>query len=349
MQMKDRLSKQVLDRLVRKVTTKKYIYGAIFYVSSADKSIDVISASGNIKEDSQYYIASINKLFVSAVILKLYTENKLNLHDKISKYLPGDVVSGLHVFNGKDYSHDLSITHLMSLTSGLPCYLTDKQANGIKAMAELEAGIDQSWSIDKVIHAVKRMKPHFPPGTEGKAKYGDTNHQILSLIVENITGQSIKHVLQSLFQELNLTKTYVYEDANDRTFVPIRYKSEIIHIPSFLASTQNDIISTAKDQMIFLKAFFSGYFFPKERLKELEKWNNIFFPFRYGIGIQKFSMPPILSPFHPVPDMIGHSGSTGSLAFYVPDRGLYITGTTNQQAKPGTAFQTMIKIVSRYA
>jgi hypothetical protein len=130
-------------------------------------------------------------------------------------------------------------------------------------------------------------------------------------------------------------------------FVPIRYKSEKIYIPLFLNSTQNDIISTAKDQMTFLKAFFSGYFFPKERLNELEKWNNIFFPFKYGIGIQKFYMPRILSPFHPVPDMIGHCGSTGSVAFYVPDMDLYITGSINQQARPNIAFQTLIKIINK--
>jgi len=346
MEMEDRLSKQVLDQLVHKVTTKKYIYGAVFYVSSDDNSIDVISASGNIKEDSQYYIASINKFFVSAIILKLHTDSKLDLHDEISKYLPEEVIRGLHSYRGKDYSHNLSIIHLMSLTSGLPCYLADRQANGKKAMAELEAGIDQAWPIDRVIQVVKRMKPHFPPGKKGKAKYGDTNHQILGLVIENIVGKPLKSVLNSLFQELNLTRTYVYEDTNDRNFVPIRYKSETINIPLFLASTQYDIISTAKDQMTFLKAFFNGYFFPKERLNELKKWNSIFFPFKYGVGIQKFHMPRILSPFHPVPDMIGHCGSTGSVAFYVPDRGLYITGTINQQARPGIAFQTMIKIVN---
>lgn len=58
-------------------------------------------------------------------------------------------------------------------------------------------------------------------------------------------------------------------------------------------------------------------------------------------------MPRILSPFKPVHDMLGHSGSTGSVAFYVPAVGLYITGTVNQQATPSVAFQTMIKIVNR--
>jgi CubicO group peptidase (beta-lactamase class C family) len=342
--MKDKTNKSILEELVSNVITKKYIYGAVFYVSSDDNSIDLIRASGNLKEDSQYYIASINKFFVSAIILKLYTENKLDLQDKISKYLAEEVVRGLHFYKGKEFSNDLSITHLMSHTSGLPGYLIDKQTNGKTAMKELEAGIDQPWPIHKVIQQVKTMKTHFPPGLEGRAKYIDTNHQILDLIIENITGEPVNIVLKNLFQELNLTNTYVCEDVNDKNFVPFCYKSDTMHIPLFLTSTQNDIISTANDQMTFLKAFFSGYFFPKKRLKELEKWNNIFFPFKYGIGIQKFHIPRILSPFHPVPDMVGHSGSTGSVAFYVPDLDLYITGSTNQQARPNIAFQTLIKI-----
>ncbi|MDH4211935.1 MAG: beta-lactamase family protein [candidate division WOR-3 bacterium] len=345
--MESEMNKSTLDKIVSNVITKKHIYGALFYVSSDDNSIDLISAVGNIKEDSQYYIASINKLFVSAIILKFYTENRLDLNDKISKYLPEEVVSGLHVYRGKDYSNDLSILHLISQTSGLPGYLIDKQTSGKKAMTELEAGIDQPWPVEKVIHEVKKMKAHFPPGKEGRAKYIDTNHQILSLVIEKITGEPINRVLHELFKELNLTKTYVCEDVKDRNFVPIRYKSDIVNIPLFLTSTRNDIISTANDQMTFLKAFFNGYFFPKQRLTELEKWNNVFFPFKYGIGIQKFHLPRILSPFKPVPDMIGHSGSVGSIAFYVPDINIYMTGTVNQQARPNIAFQTMIKIVNK--
>jgi len=340
------MNREFLDQFLHGLVTKKHIYGAVFYISSGDGAVDLIGAAGNITEDSQYYIASINKFFVSAVILKLSTEQKLDLQDKIVKYLPEEVISGLHIFKGKDYSKELSVLHLMSQTSGLPGYLIDKQPNGRKAMAELEAGSDQAWPIDKVIDTVKRMQPHFAPGESGRAKYIDTNHQILSLVIENIVGKPINVVLKDLFRELNLTNTYVCDDVSDRNFVPIRYRAGIRHLPLFLTSTKNDIISTAKDQMIFLKAFFSGYFFPRERLHELEHWNSVFFPFKYGIGIQKFYLPRILSPFKPVPDMIGHSGSVGAVAFYVPDRDIYMTGTVNQQARPNIAFQAMIKIVN---
>ena len=345
--MKDKLNKATLDGLVSAVTARKYIYGGVFHVTSHDNSVDLVSASGNMKENSQYYIASINKFFISAIILRLCTAGRLNVQDRISKYLPEQVIKGLHLHKGKDYSKDLTIAHMMSHTSGLPCYLADRQANGKRAIAELEAGIDQPWPMDKVLQSVKRMKTHFPPGKEGRARYADTNHRILGLVIENITGEPVNIALTNLFRELNLDNTSVYEDGSDNNLVPINYKSERRHLPLFLASTRDDIVSTAKDQMIFLRAFFSGYFFPKERLSELEKWNNIFFPFQYGVGIQKFYVPRVLSPFHPVPDMLGHSGSTGSLAFFVPDMNLYITGTINQQAKPGVAFQTMIKIVNK--
>lgn len=345
--MKENLTGSFLDEIVRNTIKKTFIQGAVFYISSADEKIDLISSSGNIDDDTQYYIASINKLFVSAIILKFYTDKKLDLHDRLSEYLPGEIINGLHQYKGKDYSRSLTIAHLMSQTSGLPCYLIDKQANGKKAMDELEAGFDQAWPIDKVIQEVKLMKAHFPPGKEGKAKYADTNHQILGLVVENITGKPVKVVLNDLFQELNLTRTYVCEDVDDRRYVPILYKSETRHLPLYLTSTHNDIISNARDQMTFLKAFFGGYFFPMERLGELEAWNPIFFPFKYGIGIQKFHLPRLLSPFRPVPDLIGHCGSTGSVAFFVPAVDLYITGTINQQAKPNVAFQTMIKIINK--
>ena len=345
--MINKLEQSTMDQFVQETNKKANIFGAVFYISSEDNSINLLGSSGNIEPESPYYIASINKLFISSILLKLYADGQTDINNKISEHLPKEIMTGLHIHNGKEYSSDLTISHLLSHTSGLPCYLTDKQADGRKVMAELEAGLDQPWPVEKVIETAKMMKTHFPPGKKGKAKYSDTNYQILNLIIEGITGMPVQIVLKKLFQELNLEKTYVFENVQDDSFVPIYYKSKQIKLPLFLSSTQNDIISTARDQMTFLKAFFNGHFFPKERLHELEKWNSVFFPFKYGIGIQKFYMPRFLSPFQPVPEMIGHSGSTGSVAFYVPEMDIYVTGTINQQAQPNIAFQTVIKILTR--
>jgi D-alanyl-D-alanine carboxypeptidase len=334
-----------LDQIMSRITNQKYIYGAVFNLSTTDEIQTWCGASGNLQKDSRYYIASINKLVISSIVLKLITEGSLSFNHALSEFLPKNLLEKLHVYQGKDYSHDITILHLLSQTSGLPCYLADKPLNGQPAIKELEAGIDQSWPTEKVIESVKTMKPHFPPGQGNKAKYIDTNHQLLNLVIEMITQKPIKDVINQLFTDLNMSNSYVCEDLTDVSYVFPYYKDEQRDISQFITSTQNDIISTAQDQMRFIKAFFNGYFYPKEQLKTLEQWRSIFFPFQYGVGIQKFYMPRYLSPFKAVPDMIGHCGSTGSVAFYIPDMDIYMTGTTNQQASPSAAFQTMIRIV----
>lgn len=333
-----------LNKIVEETVTKKYIHGAVFEVSSGDESQNWSGASGNMNIDSPYYIASINKLVISAIILRLIAKGNLSFKDTLKEFLPSDVLNGLHVHKGRDYSKDITILHLLSNTSGLPCYLEDKPENGIAAIKELEMGIDQPWPTEKVIERIKEMKPHFAPGEGSKAKYIDTNHQLLNLVIERVLGLPVKDVLNQVFFELNMAQTYVCEDLKDTTYVFPYYKNERRDISKYITSTNNDIISKAHDQMLFIKAFFNGYFYPKEHLKSLEEWKPIFFPFKYGIGIQMFYMPRFLSPFKATPDMIGHCGSTGSVAFYVPSVDLYITGTTNQQANPSAAFQTIIKI-----
>lgn len=334
-----------LSKIIDNATNKKYIHGAVFNVSLGDESQNWSGASGNMKTDSPYYIASINKLVISSIILSLIDKGRLSFDDTLSKFLPSHELKGLHVYNGIDYSESITILHMLSHTSGLPCYLADKPKNGKAAIKDLEAGIDQFWPNDKVIKCIKTMKPHFAPGEGNKAKYIDTNHQLLSIVIEKVLGIPVKEVINQLFLDLKMYQTYVCEDLNDKGYIFPYYKNEIRDISKFITSTNNDIISTAHDQMIFIKAFFSGYFYPTEKLKSLEKWKSIFFPFQYGIGIQKFYMPRFLSPFKAVPDMIGHCGSTGTVAFYIPSVDLYITGSTNQQANPSAAFQTIIQIV----
>jgi CubicO group peptidase (beta-lactamase class C family) len=153
--MKNKLEQSSVDQIVQATIKKKNIFGAVFYVSSEDNNIDLMSASGNIAPENPYYIASINKMFISSILLKLFAAGRLDINNKISEYILKELMTGLHIYKGKEYSDDLTITHLLSHTSGLPDYLTDKQADGRRVMAELEAGIDQPWPVDKIIKAVK--------------------------------------------------------------------------------------------------------------------------------------------------------------------------------------------------
>ena len=341
------LKQETLDKIVGWTAKNKNVHGSVFHIQSSDKSLSLFSASGNISPERQYYIASINKLIISFITLRLCQVKTINLADKISKYLPNTILNGLLVHGNKDYSEDLTIQHLISHTSGLPCYLIDKGPDGKKNMDLILNGNNQSWPLDKVLSEVKKMKFKFLPGTKGKASYSETNFRLLDKILEVVTDKSIQVLLTDVFQELEMKNTVVLPSKSADNCVPVYFKQNQIEIQEYWKSTHHDIASTAEDQMKFIRAFFNGEYFSKEFINGLKKWNNIFFPFKYGVGIQKFYIPRLLSPFKAVPELIGHCGSVGSVAFYVPDKEVYITGTVNQTSNPNIVFQTMIKIVNK--
>ena len=201
--------------------------------------------------------------------------------------------------------------------------------------------------MEKVVDQVKRMKTKFPPGQQGKASYGNTNFKLLGRMLEVVLQKPLDTILTDLFQELGMRHTFVIRPSEEREFVPVYRNGQAVSIPRYFAASRYDIVSTTQDLMVFLRAFFNGYFFPKARLQELERWNNIFFPFKYGIGLQQFYTPWIFSPFKPIPVLIGHCGSVGTAAFYIPEKEVFITGTVNQTSSPSILFQTMIKILNR--
>ena len=82
------LDQNKLDKIVNEATKKKYIHGAVFNVSMGDQIENWCGASGNMKIDTPYYIASINKLVISAIILKLIAEGKLSFNDKLTRFFP---------------------------------------------------------------------------------------------------------------------------------------------------------------------------------------------------------------------------------------------------------------------
>jgi hypothetical protein len=71
--MKNKLEQSSVDQIVRATNEKKNIFGAVFYISSEDNSIDLMSASGNIAPENPYYIASINKMFISSQAVEKVT------------------------------------------------------------------------------------------------------------------------------------------------------------------------------------------------------------------------------------------------------------------------------------
>lgn len=334
-----------LQKILDQAIDSKRIFGTSFCLKQGN--FEWAGASGNMNKASSFFIASTTKLFVTTIILQLIEQNKLSLEDKISNFLNPEILSGLHLFNQNKYSEKITIENLLAHTSGIPDYFQDKNKAGKSLEDKLKSGQDCKWTAEEAIERSKSIQAHFIPGTKGKAHYSDTNYQLLGLIIESITGKSFAQNIQdSIGTPLDLQNTYLYVDPRDSKPVSMYYKEKILSIPQAMISFGPDggIVSTAQELLLFTEAFFTGKLFSINRIKDLQKWNKIFFPFQSGIGIQLFKLPWYFDPFNKIPYLIGHSGLSGTIAFYAPKKNFFISGTVNQIASPDLSFRLMIKL-----
>lgn len=333
-----------LQKIVDKTVNSRKVYGACFAVKKDGFMWE--GSAGDLQVAQPFFIASTTKLFTTALVMQLRAEGKLTLEDPVYKFLPAEICQALHIFKGKDYSREINIRQLLSHTSGLPDYFQDKPHGGVSLESQIIRGQDQYWTFEDAIVRTKNLTPHFAPGTKGKAHYSDTNFQLLGRIIEVLTGQSYAANCQErIIQPLGLSQTYLYNDATDTRPRNIYYGRRELVIPKAMASFGADggMVSTSADLLVFVEAFFTGKLFPRDYLDGMQEWKKIFAPLRSGTGIHLFRLPGIFG----LPDLLGHSGLSGTLAYCDPVHNIYIAGSVNQVAHPSASFMTMTKLLQR--
>ncbi|WP_114749839.1 serine hydrolase domain-containing protein [Pleomorphovibrio marinus] len=323
-----------LQTSLQRMVDNKSIFSVAMKVENGDASLSWSGAAGCMQVEDNYFIASVTKMYITVLVMKLIDEGKIRLEDKISEHLPGHFCDKIHVFKGVDYSGQLTIRHLITNTSGIPDYFFHKQENGRTVADELMEGKDEAWPLERTIGLIQGLKPKFKPGA--KAAYSDSNYQLLGKIIEEVSGLSIPEIMKVyIFDPLGLKNTYIYQDTSDNMPAPFYYGSKKLWLPNYMASIgpEGGIVSTIDEVMVFLKAFFEGVFFPKEKIESLKEWKMIFPPpglFQFGIGLEKLWIPWIVSPFKYPGEILGFWGQTGTFAFYNPKTDLYFCGATNQ-------------------
>ena len=135
-------------------------------------------------------MASVGKLFTSVVVGLLHEKGYLSFEDCIAEYLDSELMDGLHVYKGKDYSSEIQIRHLLNQSSGLP-------DNFYPLFDKLLA--DHHFDIrprEAFMWARDNLAPSAPPGR--RSYYTDTNYHLLGLIVEKVFGEPFAAVLKRL-------------------------------------------------------------------------------------------------------------------------------------------------------
>jgi D-alanyl-D-alanine carboxypeptidase len=330
-----------LESIISTLVDKdKSIRNCVLAVMKGDESYSWAGAAGVARQDGQVpmttgtpiFIASVLKLYTATVIMKLYETGNLSLDDPISKYLPEELIKGIHIYKGKDYSHEITIKQLLSQTSGIADYYTEKPEGGKSVFETHLEEPEREWKENETIEwARDKLKPHFPPGTD--AYYSDTNFDLLGKIIESITGRPLHVVYEDLiFHPLGLTHTWLIERSAPQIPVSpspadVFYKDRNITNIRSNSAYWPYMISTSEEMIIFLKDLNEGRIIKKETLELMHNWHKLFFPIQYGYGTMYFKLPWLMSKASGIPPLWGHSGSTGSFLYYSQDLDLYMAGT----------------------
>ena len=330
-----------LEKLHARLARRKGVRHSIVGAASLDGGWDWVAASGEAGPDgaamaaeTPFFLASVTKLYIAAVVLRLVEQGRLELRGSIRDYLPGELCEGLHVLDGVDHTDALTPEHLLGHLSGLPDYLDDPGPGGTSLVDEVLEYGDREWEIHDIVHWVRTdMTPYFPPSpldaAKPKLRYSDTNFRLLVAIVEHVTGRAMTEAYRDyLFAPLGLNATWLPGDPAPTRARPASVWLEdraMVDRPRAMRSF-GDLYATMDDVLAFGRGLFTGALFddPATARRMWARPHSFGFPrgtaalrapswpIQYGLGAMYYELSRLMAGGRRIPALVGHTGSTGS-------------------------------------
>ncbi|WP_052188193.1 serine hydrolase [Cellulophaga sp. Hel_I_12] len=175
------------------------------------------------QENSLYRIFSMTKPITAVAIMTLYDQGKLELDDKVSKYIPEFAqtvvykkVDGNH--STQPQKNEMTIRHLLTHTSGIPYGWEQSYTDSVYAARQL---MSQDWSLAEMTKDLATIPLKFQPGT--KYNYG-LGIDVAGYIVEVISGKTLDAYFKSvIFDPLKMDDTAFYLPEEKRGRMSVNY------------------------------------------------------------------------------------------------------------------------------
>ncbi|MFO7767582.1 MAG: serine hydrolase domain-containing protein [bacterium] len=369
------LSEERLGRMVRGLAAGRGVRHAVLAIGREDGSPIWIGTAGSADDadmpltaDTPYFLASVTKLYIATAILRLVEQDRVALDAPMADYLPADLVAGLHVQKGTDRTGEITVRHLLGHASGLPEYLAIRPPGGTSIFESVGSEGDSEWGIEEITRLVREHgQAQFPPrpfdGRRHTIKYSDTNFQLLIAIIRTVTEKSLQDAFDELIlSRLGLEQTFLpgtpaAEAASPAPAATWSGDERLDTLPGAMRSF-NDLFSTAGDSLRFMAALVSGEAFDDPSTADLmtAHWNPLAFslslrplgpgwPMEYGLGTIRFRLPRLFTPFRPVPEVVGHTGVTGSWLFHCPDLEIITAGTVDQATAAAVPYRFVPRLL----
>jgi D-alanyl-D-alanine carboxypeptidase len=349
--LETRLTK-IVERFVQ---TDPCISGTLVHVDTPVLGDPVTAAAGfsnpaagvPLQAIDQYCCASICKMYTTACVMRLVEKGSLKLDNRIAQYLPAQLLQGLAVYKGTDYSSKITIRQCLGHTSGLWDYYNDGKKND-KGYTPLDLLFlrdpGRFWTpIDVIEWGKRNLEAVTLPGT--LPHYSDTNYLLVGLVMESVTNKPFYSLMRELVLEpLKMEGTYAQYREEKRHPPGV----ELLHwFDSRIRRDQDDPqlgvdlsqenwessdyggggwLTTAGDLVKFLRGASGNTLFKDPNSwQQMQEWSDDSWlrDCKYGLGLMSFSLPEGGA-------LVGHAGYYGSFAFLWPERDVIMVGTFNQ-------------------
>lgn len=261
-------------------------------------------AERQMKPSDVMLAGSVGKTFAAVLAMQLVKEGKINLDDKIEKYLGREVW-----FNRLPNAKDITVRQLMNHTSGLVRYEFNP-----KFIKDLNAAPDKVWQPEELIGYLFDTKAAFEAGKDWD--YSDTNYIVLGMIIEKATGKKYYDLAQSrILKPLKLKNTFPQDGRILKGLIQgyagegneFTGKDRVLENGKFVINPQFEwtgggMVSNAEDLARWAKLMYEGKAFDASLVSEMT--NGV--PAKLGRDV-KYGLGVIIRPT-PLGISYGHSG-----------------------------------------
>ena len=264
------------------IENNKYIFQSGYGLSNLEHDIEITS-------DSVFRIGSISKQFTAMAIALLEEKGLLSLDDPISKYIP-DLTK---------YDHNVTIRHLIHHYSGLGDYeYSDYPGRFVNAVGEEFRWGNQDYMSNQEIYSLFKSLPLIMK-PETKFWYSNLGYGLLTLVIENVTGVSLREFAEKeIFGPLEMNDSFFNDNVNlivknradAYSLIDGNKKEYVINMTNLsnigdggVYTTINDFIKwdnnfyenilgkRSNDLLIQMKANFSG-----KNAENIKKYNEVY-------------------------------------------------------------------------
>jgi CubicO group peptidase (beta-lactamase class C family) len=304
-----------VQRSVDEFLSSRLVPGASVAVIDDGELVTVVSGSADlagdraVATDTQFRVASVTKLYLAALTLKLVQRGEVSLDEPIG-------VRPLELPPQLEFARELTLRQLLSHTSGL----------------------DQTFTREEDRHralTIADILERIPPAVCQPSacwSYADGNYALVQVVLEAATAHPLMELVRDeLLEPLGLRHTVVVDAANVDTVLPSQYALvsddagrplEPHRLFEQSLPRSSTLITTAADAATFADALFSGDLLGAESLEmmlDTSAMRDLPCPhdcrFEYGLGVFHYNIAG-----H---DLVGHDGSSGAIV--VHDRGQGVT------------------------